>query len=73
MHFWSNRRCVKILVTGSTGNVGLRVLEELRKRQVDVLLGCQKSISKAPPCAEIVVGGLLFARETAEKWKEERL
>lgn len=51
---------MKILVTGSTGKVGSRVVEELQKRQADVrVLVRKKSVSTAPSGVEVIIGDLL--------------
>jgi uncharacterized protein YbjT (DUF2867 family) len=52
--------CVKILVTGGTGNVGGRVVSELLRRGADVrVLARKEPVEKTQHDVEIVTGDLL--------------
>ena len=52
---------MKILVTGSTGTVGLQVVEALRGRGVDVraLVHSERKARQLPVGVEVVTGDLL--------------
>ena len=50
---------MKILVTGSTGNIGSLLLQELKKRDVQIRALVRKADAKLPAGVEAVVGDLL--------------